>query len=757
MDIKKYLFALLCMTLSLPIVVAQEASEDDETVLEEITVTARKRQVDIQKAPVAVSSVDGDDLEHAGVAKLDDFNGYVPNLVIAKNDGAGRVVSIRGVGWETAQNLSSQPSVLVYLDGVYLANPLAMGLEFGEIERIEVLRGPQGTEFGQGTTGGAINIITKKGKVGETSGHVDVRGGSYDQFLGRASVNLSTSERFALHASVQNSSHDGFSEIRGGALDGYELDDLDATTGHLSLNWAPNDAVSVRIAGFWQDSDQGGAAQRHINDPSLDVRELTQDYPSTFALYNQSLSATIDWQTPWGFDVKWLSGYQKLEKEQTMDGDRLTSALTAVNLTGFYDSNFDILPFWDNNSNAVSHELNFQKSTDKLDWVVGAYYLDHENDTYFLEAIAPGEPEFYPQLDNPSPETLPPFTLPLEFVEDRTLTRKDSAIYAQFTYRTNEKMALTMGARYQEDESKDIATQFWFVNSEQVTKDDATTWKLGLDYNLSDDHLIYALVSTGWKNGGNNPGALNNNALDVPPNFAPEEVTAFEVGFKNLFFDNHLRFNSTFFYYDYENYQFIQEDPIPFAGGTGNIPDIKIMGWENEFSWRVNDGWRIDGHWNFNDGEIQSDIWALDPIDFRNSGVGRFLPDSVQGRADLRENLNGNTPPKLIESSGRLMFTYNHILDSGTLLTTRADFVYRGGFQARVFNDAEDDVPSYSTLGLTFEADFERIPLVASLSIINLADKAGVNGRFTNPFGLLTTSEEYIAPRQIVGRLRYRF
>src|SRR5258706_5008014 len=148
--------------------------------LEEIGVTARKLQVDLQDAPVAISVVIGQDFDRANVGKLDNFNGYVPGLTIAKNDGAGRVVAIRGVGWETAQNLSTQPSVLVYMDGVYLANPLSFGTDLGVLQSVEVYRGPQGTEFGQGTTGGAIKPITKKTEFSKGSGNVNMRARSYE-------------------------------------------------------------------------------------------------------------------------------------------------------------------------------------------------------------------------------------------------------------------------------------------------------------------------------------------------------------------------------------------------------------------------------------------------------------------------------------------------------------------------------------------------------------------------------------------------
>ena len=757
--------ASLCMLglLLSPLQLTAQDQADDQgsqetVVLEEITVTARKRSVEIQEAPVAISAVDGEILDYAAITKLDDFNGYVPGLTIAKNDGAGRVVAIRGVGWETAQNLSTQPSVLVYLDGIYLANPLSMGLDFGELERVEVLRGPQGTEFGQGTTGGTINMVTKKPRTSEIRGALDLQAGTYGLVQGRGMVNLSQSDRFAFLASAGKRQRDGFAEIKGGALDGYELDDADATTGHLSAEWNPSDSVTARLSGFWQDSDQNGAAQKHIDDPNPDPRELTQDYPSTFELFNQSLSFTLQWQTPWGFTLTSLTGVQELEKKQTLDGDRLTTDLVATNLTGFFPANFDLLLYWDNDSDAISQELNLTSSGDRLDWVLGAYYLDHENFNDFLEAVGPGTPaDYQTQLDNPSPETLPPFQPPLEFVETRTLTRKDSALYGQLTYRFSDSAAFTVGGRFQRDEATDVTTQFWFINREQVLKDDVFTWKAGLDLSLGDGHLLYGLVSTGWKNGGNNPGALNG-ALDLQPTFEPEEVTAFEIGSKNTLAGNRARFNAVAYYYDYENYQFVQEDPVPFAGGTGNIPSVSMYGLETEFSWLINDHWRLDGQLGFSDGEIDSDLFVLDTVDFLNSGFGRFTATGVSDRASLRKNLRGNTPPKLIEESARLALGYVHPFPSGALFSAGIDYIYRGEFQYRVFNHPEADaVPSYNTANLFLQMDFADQALAASLNVSNIFDEDGVNSRFSNPYGLHTTSEEFIPPRQVIARIHYRF
>jgi iron complex outermembrane receptor protein len=181
------------------------ASAGDETppeILDEIRVTARQSETVVQEAPIAVSVMSGEDFERAYIVKLDNFTGYVPSLVVAKNDGAGRVVAIRGVGWETAQNLATQPGVLTYVDGVYLANPLALGLSLlDEVERIEVFRGPQGTEFGQSATGGAINIVTRPPDFSAAGGSVLLRVGDPTLLDLGVAANVPLAERLALRVS----------------------------------------------------------------------------------------------------------------------------------------------------------------------------------------------------------------------------------------------------------------------------------------------------------------------------------------------------------------------------------------------------------------------------------------------------------------------------------------------------------------------------------------------------------------------------
>jgi len=751
------------LTAMLPLSPAM--AQDQAVALEVITVTAQRRQMDIQDAPLAVSVFSGADFDQSNVVRLDNFNGYVPGLTVAKNDGAGRAVSIRGVGWETAQNLSTQPSILMYVDGVYMANPLALGIDLGDLERVEVFRGPQGTEFGQGTTGGAINLVTIRPSFEDVSGNVEVSTGTYNLIRARGALNLPLSDNAAIRASVQKYSHDGYTHVSGGALDGYELDDANSITGKLSLLWEPSESMSVYLSAFLHESDQNAAAQRNIDEPNPDRREVSQDYPGIFNLENNLISAIVEWELPSSLVLKSTSGYQELRKRQTVDGDRMSEALTSVDILGFLAStaNWDVLTFWDNYSNAFSQELSLTFHGDSMDWVLGAYYLDHENFNHFLEASGPSPfSDSIDALADPGPNTLPPFDSVLNFVEARTVTREDWAAYGQFRFRPGDRISVTVGGRYQSEDQLDEAVQFFFIPSSQTLDDDEITWKLGIDFNATGTNLIYGLISTGWKNGGTNPGALNS-AIDVPVEFKPANVTSFEFGSKNTFAGDRVRLNIAAFLYDYDNLQFMQEDPVPFAAGTGNIPSTTIYGIESEFDWLLSDTWQHNGQISWMDGKFNDDLTTLDVVDFREAlapGVGLLTQEGFDTRLALSQktNLIGNTPPKLVDLTARLALTNTLDLAGGATLRSRFEYLYRGEYQYRVFNNPlVDSVPSYYVVNLLFNYRLANEQLNLGFGATNLFDEDGVNARFSNPFGLLTTSEEFIPPQEVFVALKYDF
>lgn len=751
---------MISIGLGLPAWSGLSAQSEPERarVEDEILVTSNKREMDLDEVPEAVSLVSGEDLANLNVTRLDDINGLLPGITVAKNDGAGRVVAIRGVGWETAQNLATQPGVLLYVDGVYIVNPLAFGLDLQSIERVEVFRGPQGTEFGQSAVGGAVHLVTEPPSLDRRSVDASLAVGSYDRMEASAALNLPLGDRLAFRLSGRSLDRDGFAEIRGGELDGYDLDDADNAAARLVALWTPTSSWSLKVSGAAYDSNQHGAAQKHVKDPLDDPRLLTQDFPSQFGLDSDRASMLVHW-TGGSVLLQSLTALQELSKRQTLDGDRLTEDLLAVDLTGFGPANFDLLPVWDNASEAVSQEFAALGGNGRFEWVTGLYYLKHENHNFFVELIGPAPAaQFAEKIANPTPENLPPLVPPLEFVEDRTVTRWDTAAYGQTSISLFPGIELTLGGRWQRDRSRDRTTQFWFIDSEQEVEDSEATWRLGVNVGLGDDYLFFGSVATGWKNGGLNPGALTGGALDVPATFEPEEVTTVEVGTRNGFSGRRGHLSAIGFYSDYRNYQYIQEDPVPFSAGTGNIPEVTIRGLELEAGWQFSRSLDLLGQFTALDGSIESPLLTLDVVDFLNSEIGRFTPGAVDARAALRENVQGNLPPKLPDLSAHLALTHRHRTARGSLWTSRVDLVHRGEYQYRVFNHPEiDTVPDYTTVSLFAGYQPAGAHWNASLSISNLLDHDGVNSRFTNPFGLHTTSEEFIPPRQVVARIALRF
>ena len=225
-------FAILALNAGAALaqgVAPASAAASSATTLERVTVTAERRSVDLQAAPLSVTAISGATLDKSNIYDLAGLNGHVPGLSIAKSSGYERIVTIRGIGSETPENAyTTQPGVSLHIDGVYVANTISLDQSLFDLDRIEVLRGPQGTLFGQSSTGGTINLVTKQPVLGEFSGGGDVSVGNYKLYRARAELNVPLAADWALRGSVQKYGHEGFAHAT--AIPGspnYGLDDAD--------------------------------------------------------------------------------------------------------------------------------------------------------------------------------------------------------------------------------------------------------------------------------------------------------------------------------------------------------------------------------------------------------------------------------------------------------------------------------------------------------------------------------------------------
>src|SRR5258708_27313763 len=265
--------------------------------LEEIRVSAERRDNDIQKTALAISAVSAATLDKSNINDLTGLNGTVPGLELNKSSGFETVVTIRGIGSETPENApTTTPGVAFFVDGVYIANTVSLDQTMFDVDRVEVLRGPQGALYGESAIGGAITLITKQPELGKFGGSGDFTAGDYGLLRERAEVNLPVGDTVAVRLSAQKYDHNGFTKDT--ALPGHDLDDAHDGSLKAAVLWKPADNFSATFTAQWYKADQHGAAQKNINDPNPDPRVVTQDYPPKFKLDTSLYHLNLEWDLP---------------------------------------------------------------------------------------------------------------------------------------------------------------------------------------------------------------------------------------------------------------------------------------------------------------------------------------------------------------------------------------------------------------------------------------------------------------------------
>ena len=715
------------------------SSYAQEMRLEEVFVTGEKRDISMQDVPAAVSALTASDLDRSNIINAADLDAQVPGLTIAKNEGFQRLVVIRGLGFEANQNDIANPSVSFHIDDVYISDPISLNQDLLDIERIEVMRGPQGTVFGQNSTGGTINVITKDPDLDGVYGNADITVGTYNTIRPRGAINIPLSDNVAVRMAASYNKHDGFAEVKGGPLDGYELDEEANRTARIKLLIQPSDEFSIILSAQNYDTDVHDRAQRNILDTSGDVRDLQQNYPGTFEFKSNIYSAKALWELP-SFGIKYVASYQDEKQQATLDNDRGVPAFQPLQ---------DIVPKTSRANEATTHEINiFSLDEDLLpfEWIVGAFYLDQEKEVTFLEfADFNGDGVIDQTIDPVDPFSNPDFS----FETSSRPKRESLSFFFQTTFTLNDDLRLTTGARYTDDEVTSTVTNFFGAFGSQDIKEssDALTGKISLAWSLSYDHMVYVSWSKGYKPGGTNLTS----AVLVQDSFVEEEVIAWEVGSKSDLLDGRVRLNAAAFLYDFENLQFMATDPIAFSGGVDNMPDTEIYGAEFEFSALLTDNLKLDGNATFLEGEFTSDKLALD-------NTKQILFDTAYNITQI-ENLKGNTPPKLPESA--LTVALTHTADVpvlGGVISSRVQYKYRDDYQYRVFNNPTlDTVPSLDLWNLSFLYTPNDQAWNLELLVTNVTDEEVVVSRFTNNFGVGHTSEEFAPPRQVLLRAGIEF
>tara|TARA_B100001057_G_scaffold96448_1_gene93072 strand:- start:1810 stop:4056 length:2247 start_codon:yes stop_codon:yes gene_type:complete len=747
-------------------------------VIDEVIVTAEKRVESLQDVSKAVTALSSDEIERKNIVDFVGLSAIAPGVTVAKNEGYKTIISIRGVGDETNQNAIAAPSVALHMDGIFIASKFSLRTDFIDLDRIEVLRGPQGTLFGQNSTGGTVNVINTLPSFDDLSGKVDLTLGDYDLMKARGGINIPISDSIATRFSWVTTDQDGFTE---NLVNGQDLDDTNHTTLRTDWLFDIGDSSSLRLFAQYFDAENNGAAMKGLDDTTPDPRKLRQDSASVYELTSEIVAGIFN--TDLGFsNLKILASMQEDDIYVSRDNDRHNFGDVHLNgpMAGFpynrseYRPETSLVETSTLELNLISNEPLFGM----VDWILGAFYFDHEieNNIYEVKDVnnnkqaALMDGQFTPYVHAPECASNPfagicfaAYDAELGFVSEAYPKRESQSLYGQATVNINDMNRIVFGLRYTEDEFSSDVTNFFGLQKYLISDElDETTGRFAYEHDVNETTMVYVSYTKGFKPGGSNLtfgypmddegfGAAPAPQL-IFPFFESEMIDAYEFGLKTDFLEGRMRANISAFSYEYENLQFQSTDPDIYRGGVANIPESEMQGVELELIGLISESLSFDLRVAYLDTEITSSYEALDNL---NAELYFFGEEPI--RYSLRENLKGNQLAKSPELTANFGIEYISETSYG-LLTTTAEVIYRGDFQQRVFNNPfVDQVDSYSVVNLTASLDLIGDNWGVDLMLLNVGDKDGMNSSMTDVFGVAGTGIEYIPPRQIMGRLSYEF
>ena len=724
-----YTLAFATGVMSIGLAAAVNAEEKAErtgadAMIEEVVVTARRREEGLQSAPIAISAYTGDSLDYRGVTRLDQIAKFAPGLTLENNPSFGgasnsAAIYLRGIGQKEFLP-TTEPGVGLYVDGVYVARSVGAILDIVDVERIEVLRGPQGTLFGRNTIGGAISVVTRQPEIGgDVQGSIGASVGNDSLLNLNASIEGTLSDTAAARLSVASFNQDGYVQ----RADGIDLGDDDTLTARLAVNWQPTDALSGQISVDMTRDRENGPAMQLIGIDFTDLSQLAgvvaappppmafihnvttaalgpgqpcaatntagqgvTSNPASANCYDSryigadgqnegtapafsetdllGFAATFTYELSDSLTLKSITASRSLESQFARDGDH-----SPHRISQFHD---------DLEQDQFSQELQLLGSAEKLEWILGAYYFNEDG---FNENT----------LD---------FTVS-NFRSGGSFDNEAWAAFAQATYDLTDALHLTLGGRFTDEQKSFTPDQIIYQNyyagfSNLVPADnplaalDAPFLQAGerilpllekdidiseftpmanLAFDLSDDIMVYLSYSEGFKSGGFTQRVFppivapftapaGTPDIDLIPTYDPEFVEVLELGFKGTFMDGRVRVNGALFTTVYEDLQVQVFNSV--APVTQNIGEASIEGLELEVVASPGNGWFAEASLSLLDANY-------DEIDTGNTLIARDndferVPETAASLGLSRELLLG---------------------DNGTLIL-RGDWSYR----SKTFNDA---------------------------------------------------------------------
>ncbi|MEM7586159.1 MAG: TonB-dependent receptor [Acidobacteriota bacterium] len=584
--------ALLTAVLASPTLplAAQEADQDADTgdqiadqqpIEEAIVVTARKREENIQEVPIAVSLITGEALEDSGAADISDLQVQVPNLSIypGRNQSTTLTAFLRGIG-QADPLWGVDPGVGLYLDDVYIARPQGALLDVFDVERIEVLRGPQGTLYGKNTIGGAIKYVSRP-LSDDTTGAISLTGGEFGTQDFKAWVSGAlVPGKLRAKAAIASLQRDGYGT---NLFTGRDVSDKDTLAFRLALDWLVSDDVTVKLSldRTEDDAEPKGLTRLEANPfcplfgitcaPNPDLFDTDSGLEPLNSTDSEGYALNIEWAINDNWQFKSITAYRESDSENNIDFDTTPAPITDVVAT-YSDEQ-------------TSQEFQFLYQGDgALSGVFGLFYFDGTagglvQNTFFGSIFGTTE---------------------------GTTDTESFAIFGDGSYQINDRLTFNFGLRLTEEDKRGVAFNagytdgtFTTINAVTADYDQSETFssfspRLGLDYWFNDDVMGYVTLSRGFKSGGFNVRAQATAFPESALPFDDEVLTVAEFGIKSVLANRSLVLNAAAFYGDYEDIQvstFTDFDSDgdgtndAFFGNFLNAGSATMQGLEVEFDW----------------------------------------------------------------------------------------------------------------------------------------------------------------------------
>ena len=731
---------------------AQEATgappvANAEEGVNKVVVTARRREETLQDVPVSVTAFSADQLSKTATPDITALALALPNTTMKASRATNSTLTafIRGVG--QADPLAGfESGVGIYIDDIYLARPQAAVADIYDVERIEVLRGPQGTLYGRNTIGGAVKYVTRK-LAPQTDARLRATVGQYGQKEIVATVSTPVSETARIGGTFARFKRDGFGK---NLTTGGENYDKDVTAARLSAEFTPNSNLFIRIAGdVTQDDSSPKNGHRLIVGRTSGAPILNNVFDTRASLMKalgqdqevkaHGVSATIEYTLSNELTFKSITASRKDKSYAPIDFDSL--AVVDMEVPALYTNK------------QFSQEFNLTYTGERLQGVAGIYYIDANAFNKF--------------------DTILGGAVPTSTFTSGDIDTKAWAIYADGSYNVTDAFSVSLGGRYTVDEREaEVLRQIYLGNKGTPglgnagailfrtdtdlrggllqRKDKKFTPRVALNYKMNSDHNVYASYSEGFKGGGFEP-RLNMVGTNLPlsvakQGYAPETIETYELGLKSSFNGGRITTNAALFYSDYQDVQIPGSVAIDtngdgrddsFAGVTTNAGKAEIKGAELEAIANITPNFMIAGMYSYIDAEYKEYIAAG-----VNVAGQRTFQNTPKNSANLR--FNYDIPLPLAGYNGKLsligsasykgataQFETASLLDQesyklydASIVWTRADGKVRAGIHGKNLSDKH-----YKTGGYLFPT-------------------LGLEGTLTAFYG---------NPRQVSATLEYRF